>query len=442
MIEIPEREQQALREAGHTEVSRAVAALLVVLLLVTISGVPLLQAVLADGAGAMEVAMGALPEVARTARQEGLVAANRRLLAEIDQFEETLEEESFLRRWVLPPAQRLLTESLGVGNEQAYLGRDGWLFFRDDFDHVTGRGFLEPRVLKSEHVEGSRTANPLPAIVGLHSDLAARGIELVVMPTPVKPTLYPELLTSGASGEALIHNPSFDDLLDRLEAEGVTVFDPATVLADAKARGEGPLYLRTDTHWAPHAVELSARALASLLEDLVELSRPSSKPFVRRGASVSGPGDIARMLEHPRTGESSTSERTEVSRVLTHQGRPWKPDRESEVLLLGDSFTNIYSDTALGWGTGAGLAEQLSFELGRSVDRIALNAGGAWSSRQALARGVSTSAGSTGSTGVDRLAGKRVVVYQFATRELSKGDWKVIELADQGVEPEIHRPLQ
>jgi len=30
--------------------------------------------------------------------------------------------------------------------------------------------------------------------------------------------------------------------------------------------------------------------------------------------------------------------------------------------------------------------------------------------------------------GVDRLAGKRVVVWQFAARELSAGDWRVIPL--------------
>ncbi len=430
-IPIPEREEQALTEVGHTDISRWVAALQVVLLLATISGVPLLQAILADSAGAMEVALEVLPEAARAVRRDGLLAANRVLSSGIGRFEETLEEESLLRSWVLPPAQRLLTDLLGVGNEQAYLGRDGWLFFRDDFDHVTGPGFLEPERLRRAQVEGLRVADPLPAILGFHSDLAARGIELVVMPTPIKPTVHPELLVARASGSGLIHNPSFGDFLDRLHAAGVTVFDPATFLAAAKARGEGPFYLRTDTHWTPEAMELSARELASALEDLIRWRHPAGDQLVRRRATVLGPGDIARMLEHPGPGGSWTSERTEVSRVMTRQGRPWKPDRDSEVLLLGDSFTNIYSDTALGWGSGAGLAEQLSFELGRSVDRIAHNAGGSWSSRQALARGVSTE------TGADRLAGKRVVVYQFAARELSAGDWKVIELTDPTVQPEI-----
>jgi len=91
------------------------------------------------------------------------------------------------------------------------------------------------------------------------------------------------------------------------------------------------------------------------------------------------------------------------------------------VLLLGDSFTNVYSDPSLGWGGGAGLAEQLGYHLQRPVDRIALNAGGAHAARQALAQEQG---------GTVRLAGKRVVIYQFAKRELSGGDWRLIDLGE------------
>ena len=111
--------------------------------------------------------------------------------------------------------------------------------------------------------------------------------------------------------------------------------------------------------------------------------------------------------------------------VLDAAGRPWRRDPAAEVLLLGDSFTNVYSDPALGWGRGAGLAEQLACELGRPVDKLALNAG-AWATRQALARAV---AGCRA-----RLAGKRVVVYQFAGRELSSGDWRLVDLVGRGTE--------
>jgi alginate O-acetyltransferase complex protein AlgJ len=89
------------------------------------------------------------------------------------------------------------------------------------------------------------------------------------------------------------------------------------------------------------------------------------------------------------------------------------------VLLLGDSFTNVFSDEGLGWGGGAGLAEQLAYRLQRPVDRVAQNAGGAWAARQALRRELRSDPA--------RLDGARVVVYQFAERELAFGDWREVE---------------
>jgi alginate O-acetyltransferase complex protein AlgJ len=107
-----------------------------------------------------------------------------------------------------------------------------------------------------------------------------------------------------------------------------------------------------------------------------------------------------------------------TQRILTFESRPWRSDPDAQVLLLGDSFANIYSVDRLGWGAGAGLAEQLSYYLQQPVDKIALDAGGSHASRQALARELEA--------GNDRLAGKKVLVYQFAVRELAFGDWKLI----------------
>jgi alginate O-acetyltransferase complex protein AlgJ len=50
---------------------------------------------------------------------------------------------------------------------------------------------------------------------------------------------------------------------------------------------------------------------------------------------------------------------------------------------------------------------------------IAQNDSGAFATRQALARELSA--------GEDRLQGKRVVIWEFASRELSVGDWKPID---------------
>jgi alginate O-acetyltransferase complex protein AlgJ len=101
--------------------------------------------------------------------------------------------------------------------------------------------------------------------------------------------------------------------------------------------------------------------------------------------------------------------------------QPWRPDPTAEVLLLGDSFANIFSLEPMGWGEGAGLAEHLSLALGLPVDAITRNDAGSFATREMLAKELQR--------GNDRLAGKKLVIWEFASRELAFGDWKLIPMA-------------
>ncbi len=77
----------------------------------------------------------------------------------------------------------------------------------------------------------------------------------------------------------------------------------------------------------------------------------------------------------------------------------------------------------MNWGCAAGLAEQLSCALNRPVDTILRNDDGAYATREMLSRELAQ--------GEDRLAGKKVVVWQFAVRELAVGDWKLLDMTLQ-----------
>ena len=74
----------------------------------------------------------------------------------------------------------------------------------------------------------------------------------------------------------------------------------------------------------------------------------------------------------------------------------------------------------MGWGGGAGLAEHLAYHLGEPVDWIARNDAGAHATREMLSSQLAQ--------GRNRLAGKRVVIWQFAARELALGDWRSVIL--------------
>jgi alginate O-acetyltransferase complex protein AlgJ len=294
------------------------------------------------------------------------------------------------------------------GVEKVYLGREGWLFFEPDVRHVSGRGFLEAAGRRQS--EAARERDPVPAILDFKKQLAARGIALVIVPTPVKPAVQPEMLWAGANGA--MENASFEQFKLRLEAGGVLVFDPTATIVEGTER-----FLATDTHWRPEAMERAGVGLAEFVGRRVALPQSLGIEYRREEERVRGRGDLAALLHWSPAREF---EEVTIRPVIEPDGRRWAPRGDAEILWLGDSFSNIYAAGPMGWGADAGLVEQFSFSLGRPVDAIRRNDNGAHATRQMLADALAR--------GEDRLAGKKMVVWQFANRELSQGDWRLIEM--------------
>ena len=419
------RVAQAHAEVGQTEVSRPVALTLAAVFVTTIAAVPITQAWLDHSV--LRVA----PDTTATGatRVDGpspiarVINGNRQVLAAIQRFTDRLDTDSLLARHLRPAVQSLLTQRLGFGNERVYTGRDHWLYYATDVQHVVGRGFLDTgqlarRAASGDSLSEAAAPDPRPALRAFNDALARRGITLVLLPTPVKPSIHPQQLGVRAT-LAPVRNVSFAQFAEEMRAAGVLLFDPAPLLADLGAVGDAT-YLTRDTHWRPNAVAAVAQELARFLERETPLPEREPVSLDARLARISNRGDIVGLLDLPAGWSPYPAETVEVRRILTADGRPWRPDPTADVLLLGDSFTNIFSLEAMGWGTAAGLAEQLSFVLGRPVDRLVQNANGAFATREALARELAR--------GRDRLAGTRVVVYQFATRELTHGDWRLVDL--------------
>ena len=208
------------------------------------------------------------------------------------------------------------------------------------------------------------------------------------------------------------------------------VFDVAQVLREARQTNGGPFYLATDTHWRPETVELVAGRLGSFIATHVQLAADGSPPLRSSRLDVTNDGDTLRLLGLGPNRWLFSPETVQVRRIAPIAGARWRPDPNAPVLLLGDSFTNVYSLETMGWGESAGLAEQLSHELGRPIDRISQNDAGAHTSRELLARELRRG-------GPGRLAEKRVVIFQFANRELASGDWRVIDLRPDPTRPDL-----
>jgi len=337
---------------------------------------------------------------------------------DLKRVERTLENESLVSQWLLPRTQYLLTVLLGAGNEQVYLGHDHWLFYRADVDHVIGPPFLDPIRMK-HRLQASRVQpDPIRAIVDFRNQLAARGIDLVVLPVLVKPSIEGEMLAvsnaSQTQAGGALPNPSFNEFKARLEREKVRVFDPAPFLMEQGRNGS--LYLETDTHWRPATMEIVAERLADFLQ--LPAAAGSTSPSIIEKEIVAR-GDIAAMLKLSGGDKFFSPEKVTIRQVVTGNAL-WRPSREADVLLLGDSFSNIFSFEAMGWGESAGFAEHLSMALRRPIDCILRNSDASFATREILSNELAR--------GRDRLAGKKLVIWEFAARELSFGNWKLLDL--------------
>lgn len=430
------REEIARREVGHTNVTPGVARALVVCFVAMVVALPLVD--LAGFRASDEPAPWSrpwAPAVAAAGAPGGeppagvffgtVVPANRAILARLSAFESSLEDQSRIARRLRPPVQTALSDGLGAGNERVYVGREGWLFYRPDVEFVTGRGFLEPgqmarRIAAAGELETPPAPDPRPAIRRFAQDLAARGIALVLVPTPVKPSVHPGFLAARASGLAPLSNASFGDWVASLAADGILVYDPAPSLAAAYATTGTPQYLRLDTHWRPEAAAREAGALAAFLRAHVTLPDAPPAGYTTEPRAARHAGDTALMLDLDPAQTAFPAETVPLRFVVDPSGDAWRPTRGADVLVLGDSFSNIFSLPALGWGEAAGFVEHLSLALDRPVDRLVQNDQGARATRDLLARELVADP--------TRLATTRVVVWQFATRELAFGDWAIVPL--------------
>lgn len=436
------REEQAKLEIGYTDMGLGVKWGLFAVGLFTLFAVPAVQTyreIRQHAEGRRENPLpqccdifGALPRAAAAYHEHDgswiskTFRGNAVLLQAIDKFEKDLKAESFLTQFVLPPTQELLVRA-GSGNEKGYVGRQRWLFYRPGIDYCVGPGFLNPRHMARRAGSGTELRpapqpDPREAILQFHRQLAERNIRLVLMPIPDKATIHPEKFSSRYEGRRMtVHNSSYRPFLDELEAEGVLVCEVTGALAQYRDRASQSLYLATDTHWRPEAMELAATELARLIEKKIVLDATAvGRDGRRMSRDVKNLGDIAMMLKLRRNQDVFHEEVVTIRPVTGAAGEPWRPDRAAEILVLGDSFANIYSLEMMNWGCAAGLAEQLSFTLGRPVDTILRNDDGAYATREMLTRELAQ--------GEDRLAGKKVVVWQFAARELAVGDWRLLDM--------------
>lgn len=290
---------------------------------------------------------------------------------------------------------------------KALAGEDGFLFYRNDLEYVTG-GDLEKQ---------RKGKNPVPIIVEFKHLLDEQGVDFLFVPVPTKLEIYPERLSPDfepLAGQVI--NPASRKLVESLAKQGVEVLDllPALLEArNAKAR-EAFLFQHQDTHWTDRGLQLAAELLAARVKQYPWYSELSKhkQSFDVRETTFTRFGDLQSRL--PETQQKNYSPETLVAHQVLLGGKPYEDVPESPVVLLGDSFTGVYQLTD---AEHAGVSAHLARGVGYPVDLV-MSYGGGPNVRQKLMR-----------RGVEGLATKKLVIWMMTARDLYNywEDWEPIK---------------
>ena len=366
-------------------------------------------------------------------------------------FEKKVEDENALVLAVRPQYQLAVWNIFNDPGEKVVLGAAGdcigkscgrdttvssdrWLYYRQDVEFLVQPSPLDARSAKLD--------NPIQAILRFRDQLKAKGVELLVVIVPGKPSIYPERLTGRKSRAGNSIRSHGKVILDSLAKLGLHTVDLYTPLLTAKVGDAdlGPLYLNDDTHWTPRGAELAAAVIAlnvRLLADAGVIDIGENKvEYVASDSLADRIGDIGEMSGLNKFGtfkvqkmtghvvsQQSVSKRIEPPAdslsdsvaVYDTTKTPFKDDfRKSKILILGDSFSRIYQTDA---PVNAGWIAHFAMNLDCPVSSIVSDGGASTLVREKLAR----------KAGV--LKGKKLLIWEFVERDLRFGaeGWKEVD---------------
>jgi len=323
-------------------------------------------------------------------------------------FERGLEDSAIYSKKLRPLVQYVWWKLLDNPGEKVVVGRDGWLFYKPDVRYLVEPGG-----------RGSREETPLSAILTFRNQLARRGIRLMVLPAPGKPSVYPDKLSRRPlSAERSAECPARQLIRGLREAgvETIDLFETFRQLRESERPDlPGPYYLLRDTHWSGTAARIAAESVARRIRNLAWIESGAVQYSVRT-VWVNRQTDIVRMMRLPEIGRQLSYEEVRCDQVVrTGSGNLYRDDPNSPVLVLGDSFLRIYETDE---PRAAGFIAHLARALGLPLASLINDGGASTLVRQELSRRA------------DLLRGKKLVIWEFVERDILFGTqgWKYVPL--------------
>ena len=325
---------------------------------------------------------------------------------------------------IIPPFRAELRQLSDEADQEARIGVagvDGWVFYGPELRHLSAGPFREADASPVPGAARGDGANPRAAILDFERQLDTLGVELLLVPVPPKAAIFPEKVSAAVSIPIPVPrlDPDHQAFYDQLRSDGVEVLDLTDLFIRERFHPEGPLYCRTDTHWSGTGCIIAATAIANDVRNRPWFQDLDTRRFGAAWYSTAITGDLTGTGGVP-AGREEVRLRGVISGSRRQRSQV-DPDPHSPVVLLGDSHIQVFH-AGDGWhAAGAGLPDQLAFELGLALDVVAASGSGAAQARMDLHLRARADP--------DYWNRKRLVIWCFAARELTVTDgWPVLSV--------------
>ena len=282
-------------------------------------------------------------------------------------------------------------------------GRNGFLFFRGSLEYILSGDLRKQR------------NDPFPAIVDYKNRLGKKGIDMLFVIVPAKPELYPEKLSDHAPDRNGPYvTPYTRKFLLELAEAGVETIDLLPAFMRERDQGDEPIYMKLDTHWSNRAIRIAAHLIAERIKRYPWFKEVCRSPirYRTREVEVVRLGDIRGMLPEEERIKYPPM-RLKAQQVLNPDGSPYRDDKSSPIVILGDSFCGVFHFEDC---KHAGISAHIAKEIGMPVDLIMAYGSGP-RIRKLFAR-----------RGKDAIRSKRLVIWMTAARDLYNywAPWEIV----------------
>ena len=185
--------------------------------------------------------------------------------------------------------------------------------------------------------------NPLPRMQELKQYLDSLGIQLLVIPVPVKEEVYADKLIPGTPADACVNVNGQKFIRQMLEA-GIDVMDLYPALKAARAGDEPPhySYQRYDTHWALPGMLAAMEQIATRVTQYSWYAESGAQPgsLAMKDTVVLREGDL---VAHLPDAEKAKYTADTLAGMKVYKGETaYKGGKNAPILLMGDSFTGVF----------------------------------------------------------------------------------------------------